>query len=649
MESRRGSRIPGEFVTSLVDLGPAFIKLGQILSTRPDFLPPEYIDELRRLQDQVPGFSYQQVRTIIAEELGRDVGQAFTSFSTKPYASASLSQVHFGTLHDGTQVAVKVQRPLIKERIEDDLVSLSWIINIAGVLFPKLTRNLDLRGTFREFVAYTRRELDFSLEAQTLEQFRENFQDWEDVVFPAVYWDYSSKRILTMDRVSGFHINDLRESLSLENRQKLNRRLVEMEMKMFLSDAFFHADLHPGNIFFQEDGTIAVIDVGMYGQLTPVQRDRFLLYWIAIAGEEKERAFSHLLELGRKTRDGDQKGYFNKFSEILDEFYASSISERSLTRTYLEIFVAGARFGFMFPSQLLLQAKALTTAEALAIALVPDFRFSEEVRPFVMRELGRRSNSSSLKQQFARTFPEWLLFGEASRGNMLSQERPGVSAWTEVATSWAKEIDENRLKEEEVRHGEYAVEINESLEKVFNFTTRFAQYPLWHPTYTGDSRVIHVSGRYVYLTPDAIGSIFRLDEIVDGVQLLSNGEVTGFARNELFKWRAPLSIFPMIDIGTCFTFEELGKNRTRVHEYFYYIDNPFMDLFVNRRWFSSKALAEHIREELLGVKQIIESGQYQASDMQYLWEGITAVSRQIHAGDIGRPIRVSDGSEFRNV
>ncbi len=169
------------------------------------------------------------------------------------------------------------------------------------------------------------------------------------------------------------------------------------------------------------------------------------------------------------------------------------------------------------------------------------------------------------------------------------------------------------------------------LESTFNFVTRFAQYPLWHPVYTEDSHVIHVSGEYVFITPQALGSVFRLDEIVDGYHLLSNAVVIDFERNRRFKWRAPFSMLPRIEIGTCLEFESLGNNRTLLSEYFFFSESPLTHFFVNRKWFSEEALSHHIREELTGVKNLLETGTYGRADTEYLWENVR------------RPIRFVNG------
>jgi len=643
-EEKVSSSIPKEFVNKLLELGPTFIKLGQILSTRPDFLPEQYIKELKVLHDHVPAFSYDKVQEILQKEFSKDVNSIFNSFDQTPIAAASLAQVHFALLPDGSKVAVKIQRPGVKEIIKKDLVVLSWVVRLAKRLFPKLTKNLSLENAFKEFKKYTLRELDFLMEADTLIQFRQNFKEWDDVTFPAVYKDYTTSRVLTMEKMAGMHIDEVKSKISSENRKKLSKRLTELEMKMFITDSFFHADLHPGNIFFKEDGTIAIIDVGMFGKLTDGQRDRFLLYWLAIVEKEKKRAFSHLLKLGEMTATADREGFYSKFAKILDMFYEADLSSRSLTKTYLEIFITGAKFGYRFPSEMLLQAKAMTTAETLVLTMTPNFKFYEEARPIVTRELGQRAEPEQVRKRLKQTLPEWLLFGETVDSDLIfSEDEQAKSdrAWKEIGKIWCEDFDRRKTKDNEVKHGEYAVIVNESLEKVFNFVTRFAQYPFWHPTYTEESKVIHVSGKYVFITPQVTGSVFRLDEIVDGNHLLSNAEVTEFERNKYFKWRAPLSIFPLVDIGTCFTFEDLGDNRTRLYEYFYYIDDPMMNFIVNRKWFSEEALVYHIKEELTGVKNIIETKQYNPEDMDYLWKNLKETTRLQYCDETASPVKIA--------
>lgn len=405
--------IPRQFVQALIALGPLFIKIGQILSTRPDILPKEYIAELALLQERVPPFPFDQVSKTIQEQFHRGIGDIFRSFVERPVASASLAQVHLAELHDATPVAVKIQRPRAREMIEEDLALLSRGLTLFSRLFPRTTRDLNLVAGFHEFGRYTLQELDFALEARTMDRFRHNFAGQHDVIIPQVYHDLVTTKVLTMERISGLRLSELVPRLSSKERERLAHRLLEMEMKMFISDGLFHADLHPGNIFFLEDGKIALLDFGMYGELSDEHRDHFILYWLAGLQHQTRRAFYHLVRQTTRRNDANEAAYYERFKELADRFYTSTIAERSLTQTYLDIIVSGAKFGFVFPSDLLLHAKALTTAEALAFTLTPDLRFERAARPIIAREFARRATDfRRVKTTIEEVLPELLLFGE---------------------------------------------------------------------------------------------------------------------------------------------------------------------------------------------------------------------------------------------
>jgi ubiquinone biosynthesis protein len=201
------------------------------------------------------------------------------------------------SLPDGAEVAVKVQRRGVREAMQRDMVVLGWLVGTVRRLRPAMARRLNITAAFEEFRQYTLHELDFSLEAETLQRFRENFRSRNDVVFPEVFWDHSGPRVLTMSRVSVLRLHEAAARLTVTERQRLTMRILEIEMKMFVSDGFFHADLHPGNVFFTPDGKIVVLDVGMCGELTDSHRDHFMLYVLATVHRQVRRAFYHLTAL----------------------------------------------------------------------------------------------------------------------------------------------------------------------------------------------------------------------------------------------------------------------------------------------------------------------------------------------------------------
>ncbi len=407
--------LPKKFVDEITKMGPTFIKMGQVLSTRPDVLPDAYISELKKLQENVPTFSSEESRFIVETDFGKPIQEIYREFQSDPVASASLSQVHFAELHDGTPVAVKIQRPGITNIIKEDMQIFSTILKVFNFFFPRFVRRTNILNAFEEFKRYTLRELDFIQEAKVIERFRINFSTWKDVVCPIVYWDYTSDRILTMQRLYGMRLHDAVEQLSNPEKEKLCRRIAEIELKMFISDALFHADLHPGNIFFGKEGTISLLDFGMYGELSIQERDNFVLYWLAVVQNEVRKAFYYFKRQCRELPGANEELFYKKFKDMAEQFYSSRLVDASLTKVYINMIKAGYKYGFLFPSNLLLHAKALTTAESLSFALAPDMRFEEITRPIIAREFARLTiQGPRLLNILEKNIPEMLLLGQFS-------------------------------------------------------------------------------------------------------------------------------------------------------------------------------------------------------------------------------------------
>ncbi len=435
---------------AVLHLGPTFIKLGQVASTRPDLVPADISYRLKDLQENVPPFSSTQAREILREELQRPVNESFRRFPSEPAASASLAQVYFAELDDGTAVAVKVQRPGIAELIARDiriLRGLAWAVSRVS----HLARDLRLIQAVEEFGRWTLKELDFEVEGHNAVEFSRNFADWPDIHFPKIYWSHTTKKVLTMERLSGMRVDEVPQRVGQTSARRLAKRLAEVQMKMFISDAFFHADLHPGNIFFRADGTIAVLDLGMVGRMTEAQRDRFLAYWIAITRRQRDRAFHHLLKMAVSTAEADLAGFRAAYDINLARFYDADLSQRSLAQTYLEIVINGARFNVVFPPEMILQAKAVVTAEALDLVLAPDFRFADEVLPIVAEQLATRVTPAKLLDRIWNAAAEWLLLGEAVPsgpvpGELQREEKEfRRAAKRALAETWSDQADK-RLK-----------------------------------------------------------------------------------------------------------------------------------------------------------------------------------------------------------
>ena len=404
---------PARFAARLTTLGPTFVKLGQMLSTRPDVLPQAYIDALSSLQEHGPEVALSVIRGTIESQLGKPVEKLFATFDVKPVAAASLAQVHRATLPGGTEVAVKVQRPGLDRLVGRDLDAIDAGLAIVSRIIPKRLRRTNLLAFFAEFRRYTLQELDFAQEGRVVDRFRANFIGRADVKFPVIHWHQTSQRVLTMSWVDGMRLREAVTSLDGEKKQQLVERLVDVMLQMYVSDGLFHADLHPGNIVFHPDGTLTLLDFGMYGELTERQRDRFILYWFAVVQRQTKRAFHHFKAQTKALPAANETAFFERFAALAETFYTSSLSKMSFTKVYLNMMQAGYEFGFVFPSELMLHAKALTTAETLIFVLAPDARFEQLSRPFIAREYAARAGSLDLiKRRITQLAPELFLLGE---------------------------------------------------------------------------------------------------------------------------------------------------------------------------------------------------------------------------------------------
>ncbi|WP_164103139.1 ABC1 kinase family protein [Candidatus Laterigemmans baculatus] len=380
-----------ELAGDLERLGPTFIKLGQLLSTRPDVLPPSYLDALARLQNRVEPFSFAEVERTVTSELGVRLSRGFGSFDRKPLASASLSQVHRATLRDGRQVVVKVQRPGIRDQVIDDLDALE---DLAGIIdhHTSLGRRYDFGGLLEALRHTLLRELDFRNEAQNLLTMQHNLRKFRQLRVPAPIEDYTSRRVLTMEYVSGITITDgkLLDLFQLE-RQSLCEELYRAYLHQVLVDGFFHADPHPGNLSLTPDRRIVVFDLGMVVRIPPRLQDNLIKLLLAISEGRGEDAAAVATKIGQKDPDFDKAEFQHRIVQLVTDNQNTSLEQMQLGHVVLEIRAAAAETGIRLPQELTMLSKTLLNLEKTLRVLDPRYDVHDAIRRYTSEILHRRA------------------------------------------------------------------------------------------------------------------------------------------------------------------------------------------------------------------------------------------------------------------
>lgn len=389
------------FRMALEELGPAFVKLGQVLSMRSFLIPKELASELAKLQDRVPPVPFEEIRGVVEEELGRKIDDCFGSFATIPMAAASIAQAHLATTKDGQKVVVKVQRPDAKSTIETDMDILMDFAQLLEKYVPEV-RQYDPREIANDLAKTTRRELDFINEARNVELFARNFGSEPTVFVPEVFWDLTTSRVLTMEYVAGVKISDI-ERLDQEgfDRKAIAKNGARLLFKQIFEDGFFHADPHPGNIFVLPGNVIAPVDFGMMGRLDRELMDHFSYLMIAIVGKDVDSLVRSMIDLDIIDGKGDIRSLKLDILDVIDRYYGLPLSKINIRQTLDEGSEVIRRHGIKLPSNLMLLGKAMGTYEELARILDPEFDFIAEARPYVRRMISRRTSFKALYREFS--------------------------------------------------------------------------------------------------------------------------------------------------------------------------------------------------------------------------------------------------------
>jgi ubiquinone biosynthesis protein len=366
----------------LDELGPTFVKFGQVLSTRPDIVPPDIIAELRGLQDDVRPFPFTDVERVVREELGQPLERLFLEFEEVPVASASIGQVHRAVLPNGRRVAVKVQRPLAPATIESDL----QLLNQAARLVVERVRALDFvdtRELVDEFGRSIRQELDYRLEGRNAETFHHNFAGHPHVSVPRVYWSYSRSRVLTLEYLEGVQVRDLElDAWSLEQRRRLAYIIAEAWMTMIFRHGFFHGDPHPANILVLGPERIGLVDFGSAGKLTDRDMSKLTRLFIDAINENVEALPKRLAELGVSYPREREEEFVGELHTVYSRYYGARLRDIDPHEVFREAFSLIYRMNLRLPTRFVLLDKAIATVSAVGAELYPDFNVFEVARPY---------------------------------------------------------------------------------------------------------------------------------------------------------------------------------------------------------------------------------------------------------------------------
>lgn len=387
---------------ALEELGPTFVKLGQILSTRADLLPPEYLVELTKLQDSATPVAFEEIREALATELGRPIEDVFAQFDPVPLAAASIGQAHAATLWEGTEVVVKVRRPGIVEQVNEDLEILKELAATASRHWNFADR-YDLVGLVEEFSQTLRAELDYIREGHNAERFAANFAGDSHIHVPRVFWEMTTTRVLTLERMRGIKINDLK---ALDEQGTDRRWLADyatnVVVKMVCEDGFFHADPHPGNFFIEPNDAIGLIDFGMVGVLDEQTQDLLAELLIAINHQDADRLVDVFLELGVTRKRIDRASVRRDIERLLSAYWGLPLGELKVTALLNDVYSVMRAHQMHLPPNLALLLKTLIMVEGLGVTLDPDFHLTNSLSRYTERLVLRQYSPFKWMRSFGR-------------------------------------------------------------------------------------------------------------------------------------------------------------------------------------------------------------------------------------------------------
>ena len=485
------------FARDIEALGPTFIKLGQLLSTRADLLPQVYVDALARLQDEVEPFPFDDVAQTVEDELGVRLSKAFAEFDRVPIAAASLGQVHHAVLRSGREVAVKVQRPNIRERVLQDLATLDEVAMLLQ-RFKGVTRSLDVPRVLEEFRRTVLLELDYHQEARHMVALATQLRDFERIVLPLPIDDYTASRVLTMDYIEGRKVTAVSAVEWTEAPgSELADDLFRAYLHQILVDGLFHADPHPGNVLLTPDHRLALLDLGMVGRLSMTLQERLFRLLLAIVDARGDEAASVVMSIGEKLEDFDEVELRAVVADVVGHYQHTPARDLNVGRVMIEMVRGGSRCGLRMPSELALLGKTFLNLHHIGRVLDSDFDVNGSMR---------RNATSLMRRRMLRTVTPTHLLSSALEVRDFAERLPGRLNRILEALS----ANDLRLKVDLIDHGS----IIDGLQKVAN---RIALGLVLAALIIGAAMLMQVQTRFTIFGYPGIAMLLFLAAVAGGV------------------------------------------------------------------------------------------------------------------------------------
>lgn len=380
----------------LEELGGAYIKLGQLLSIRPDLIPQEYCDEFKKLQDSVEPVPFNQIQVCIEKCMGKQLNEVYSFINKTPIGSASIAQVYRARLKNKKDVVIKVQRPFAREKFEEDIDIMRYI---AKKLDPKFKDTVPPTEIVKEFERYTQNELDFMHEARSIDRFYHAFENDSQVAIPHVYWQYSNKNVLTMEYIDGRKLSELDAKF---DKKKIAQTIVEVIVKQIYEHGIFHADLHPGNILIFKNDKIGLLDFGIIGSLTKELRMKSLEMFVALINDDSDKLCDLILQIGTPSQETDVIAFKHEVEFLVDEWFESGNRKAMITFTLYKIMNTSIKYKIKLPVDILLYAKSFVTVEGTCLGLVPGFNFVDSATPSMIKIMEKEHTPRAIITKFVK-------------------------------------------------------------------------------------------------------------------------------------------------------------------------------------------------------------------------------------------------------